>query len=117
MKYRDGTTTAPNCPPKASDYNKEIEGLVNQAVNYFAVKLYTVHAFPHPSTAKEWAQEAWLLTCRKAKRRFEPAGTFRIVTAVSSLFAIRCVASYLYRLRDVRRQFALTSATRSRARL
>ena len=69
---------------QASDYIEAIETLINAAVDRFEVKLYTNHAFPSHETALEWSQEAWIVTCQRAKQRFHQDGVPRILKAVSA---------------------------------
>ncbi|KIP01315.1 hypothetical protein PHLGIDRAFT_123457 [Phlebiopsis gigantea 11061_1 CR5-6] len=56
---------APKGQPLASDYSKTIEGLINQAVDHVAVRIYTEQAFPLALEKDEWAQEAWLAITRR----------------------------------------------------
>ncbi|EKM47992.1 uncharacterized protein PHACADRAFT_203402 [Phanerochaete carnosa HHB-10118-sp] len=73
-----------NVMPKASDYSKTIEELINRAVQKLTVKLYTVDAFPSDELVKEWSQECWIVTCRAARKKFAPQeGNARIIIAIS----------------------------------
>lgn len=83
--FKDGTSHPPHGNPQASDYEKTIEGLINNAVDRATVKLYTVNPFPTTFVAAEWAQEAWMTICHKARRRFRADDNARIHTAVSSV--------------------------------
>ncbi|EKM47988.1 uncharacterized protein PHACADRAFT_189288 [Phanerochaete carnosa HHB-10118-sp] len=89
--YRDDKIAPPpsNVMPKASDYSKTIEELINRAVQKLTVKLYTVDAFPSDELVKEWSQECWIVTCRAARKKFAPQeGNARIIIAVRHLICL-----------------------------
>lgn len=109
MKFRGGRTEPPEGPPKASDYDKPIEDLINLAVRRYTVKLYTCNAFPYSDQSNEWAMESWLTQCKAAGRRFRPEDNARIIAAVRRSLLSLTIA-------DVKQIVRRTSSIRSHIR-
>ncbi|KAH9839786.1 uncharacterized protein C8Q71DRAFT_855096 [Rhodofomes roseus] len=76
--------------PRAKDYDKDVQAILDIANQLFRCRVSTINAFPGPDQEVQWAQLSWGEACRQLNYRYAASPRIiKIITALESLYGFK----------------------------